>query len=65
MISNRAGVYNCDQRLKGLAMEKITTWLWFDTEAEEAAQFYTSIFQDSRVPMSRTTARLGLGRPGR
>ncbi len=30
-------------------MEKITTWLWFDTEAEEAAQFYTSIFPDSRI----------------
>jgi predicted 3-demethylubiquinone-9 3-methyltransferase (glyoxalase superfamily) len=30
-------------------MEKITTWLWFDTEAEEAAQFYTSVFPDSRI----------------
>jgi predicted 3-demethylubiquinone-9 3-methyltransferase (glyoxalase superfamily) len=30
-------------------MQKITTWLWFDTEAEEAAQFYTSIFPDSRI----------------
>jgi predicted 3-demethylubiquinone-9 3-methyltransferase (glyoxalase superfamily) len=30
-------------------MEKITTWLWFDTEAEEAEEFYTSVFPDSRV----------------
>jgi predicted 3-demethylubiquinone-9 3-methyltransferase (glyoxalase superfamily) len=30
-------------------MQKITTWLWFDTEAEEAAEFYTSLFPDSRV----------------
>jgi len=30
-------------------MEKITTCLWFDTEAEEAAQFYASIFPDSRI----------------
>jgi predicted 3-demethylubiquinone-9 3-methyltransferase (glyoxalase superfamily) len=30
-------------------VEKITTWLWFDSEAEEAAQFYTSIFPDSRI----------------
>ena len=30
-------------------MQKITTWLWFDTEAEEAAQFYTSVFPDSRI----------------
>ena len=30
-------------------MEKITTWLWFDTEAEEAAEFYTSVFPDARI----------------
>ena len=24
-------------------MEKLTTWLWFDTEAEEAAQFYVDL----------------------
>jgi predicted 3-demethylubiquinone-9 3-methyltransferase (glyoxalase superfamily) len=27
----------------------ITPWLWFDTEAEEAAQFYVSLFDRSRV----------------
>ena len=30
-------------------MQKITTWLWFDTEADEAAQFYTSVFPDARI----------------
>lgn len=30
-------------------MQKITPCLWFDTEAEEAATFYTSIFQNSRI----------------
>ncbi len=30
-------------------MQKITPNLWFDTEAEEAANFYTSIFKDSQV----------------
>ena len=30
-------------------MQKMTTWLWFDTEAEEAAEFYTSIFPGSRI----------------
>ncbi len=29
--------------------QKITTNLWFDTEAEEAANFYTSIFNDSKI----------------
>ena len=30
-------------------MQKITTNLWFDTEAEEAASFYISIFKNSRI----------------
>jgi predicted 3-demethylubiquinone-9 3-methyltransferase (glyoxalase superfamily) len=29
--------------------QKITPNLWFDTEAEEAAAFYTSVFEDSRI----------------
>jgi predicted 3-demethylubiquinone-9 3-methyltransferase (glyoxalase superfamily) len=27
----------------------LTTWLWFDTEGEDAARFYTGIFKDSRL----------------
>jgi len=30
-------------------MQKITPCLWFDTQAEEAANFYTSIFKNSRI----------------
>jgi predicted 3-demethylubiquinone-9 3-methyltransferase (glyoxalase superfamily) len=30
-------------------MQKITTNLWFDRKAEEAVNFYTSIFKDSRI----------------
>ena len=29
--------------------QKITPFLWFDTNAEEAADFYTAIFKDSTV----------------
>jgi predicted 3-demethylubiquinone-9 3-methyltransferase (glyoxalase superfamily) len=29
--------------------QKLTPNLWFDTEAEEAAAFYTSIFENSRI----------------
>ncbi len=29
--------------------QKITPNLWFDTEAEEAAGFYTSVFRNSRI----------------
>ncbi|MET0647075.1 MAG: VOC family protein [Pyrinomonadaceae bacterium] len=30
-------------------MQKINTFLWFDTEAEEAANFYVSLFKNSKV----------------
>ena len=33
----------------GTAMQKIVPNLWFDTEAEEAANFYLSVFEDSRI----------------
>jgi predicted 3-demethylubiquinone-9 3-methyltransferase (glyoxalase superfamily) len=29
--------------------QKITPCLWFDTQAEEAANFYTSVFDNSRI----------------
>jgi predicted 3-demethylubiquinone-9 3-methyltransferase (glyoxalase superfamily) len=29
--------------------DKISTWLWFDTEGEEAAEFYCSLFPDSKI----------------
>lgn len=29
--------------------QKITTFLWFDSQAEEAASFYVSIFKNSRI----------------
>jgi predicted 3-demethylubiquinone-9 3-methyltransferase (glyoxalase superfamily) len=29
-------------------MQKIVTFLWFDGQAEEAADFYTSVFKDSK-----------------
>jgi len=30
-------------------VQKIVTNLWFDTEAEDAAKFYCSIFKDSKI----------------
>lgn len=30
-------------------MQNITPCLWFDTEGEEAATFYTSVFKNSRI----------------
>jgi len=30
-------------------MQKITPFLWFDHQAEEAAKFYTSVFKNSKI----------------
>ncbi len=35
--------------LKPRRMQKITPFLWFDDKAEEAANFYVSIFKNSRI----------------
>ena len=32
-----------------MAKQKITTFLWYDNRAEEAAKFYVSIFKDSKI----------------
>jgi predicted 3-demethylubiquinone-9 3-methyltransferase (glyoxalase superfamily) len=42
-------------------MQKITPFLWFDGQAEEAMNFYTSIFRNSKVG---NVTRYGEGGPG-
>ena len=42
-------------------MQKITPFLWFDNNAEEAMNFYTSIFKNSKV---LTVSRYGEAGPG-
>ncbi len=43
-------------------MQKIVPFLWFDTQAEEAVNFYTSIFKNAEVT---STARYGETHPER
>jgi predicted 3-demethylubiquinone-9 3-methyltransferase (glyoxalase superfamily) len=38
----------------GIYMQKITPHLWFDKEAKEAAEFYTSVFPGSEVKNTTT-----------
>lgn len=45
-------------------MQKIVTNLWFDTEAEEAAQFYTSIFPNSKINAISRYTEAGPREPG-
>jgi predicted 3-demethylubiquinone-9 3-methyltransferase (glyoxalase superfamily) len=42
-------------------VQKITPYLWFDDKAEEAANFYTSIFKNSKIV---DVARYGKAGPG-
>lgn len=42
-------------------MPTITPFLWFDTQAEEAARFYVSVFKNSRIV---STSRYGEAGPG-
>ena len=43
-------------------LQKITPFLWFDSNAEEAANFYCSIFKNSKI---LRVARYPEGSPGR
>src|SRR5881296_1270714 len=44
-----------------MPVQKITPFMWFDNQAEEAAKFYTSIFKNSKIV---TTTRYGEAGPG-
>jgi predicted 3-demethylubiquinone-9 3-methyltransferase (glyoxalase superfamily) len=45
-------------------MNGFTTCLWFDTQAEEAAAFYCSVFPDSRITGTTPYGEAGPGEPG-
>jgi predicted 3-demethylubiquinone-9 3-methyltransferase (glyoxalase superfamily) len=47
--------------MKENGVQKITPFLWFDGQAEEAANFYTSIFKNSKI---LNIARYGDAGPG-
>jgi predicted 3-demethylubiquinone-9 3-methyltransferase (glyoxalase superfamily) len=45
----RKAARNRQRAIKEPAMQRISTCLWFDTQAEEAARFYVSLFPNSRI----------------
>jgi predicted 3-demethylubiquinone-9 3-methyltransferase (glyoxalase superfamily) len=47
-----------------MASPKITPFLWFDHQAEEAANFYVSVFPDSRIVKVVRYGAAGRGPPG-
>ena len=44
--------------------QKLTTFLWFDNNAEEAVNFYTSIFKDSKIESVSRYGEAGPEQPG-
>jgi len=38
-----------EKNMKGTELQKITPFLWFDTQSEDAANFYVSIFNNSKI----------------
>jgi predicted 3-demethylubiquinone-9 3-methyltransferase (glyoxalase superfamily) len=47
-----------------MAKHPLTTCLWFDGQAEEAANHYTSIFEDSKLGKVDRYSEAGPGSPG-
>ncbi|HSX35751.1 MAG TPA: VOC family protein [Patescibacteria group bacterium] len=45
-------------------MGKITPFLWFDDKAEEAANFYVSVFKDAKIIGESRYGEAGPGKPG-
>ncbi|MDI6407651.1 VOC family protein [Streptomyces albus] len=44
--------------------QKIKTFLWYDDQAEEAANFYVSLFEGSRIVEVTRYSEAGPGEPG-
>ncbi|MEU3726634.1 VOC family protein [Streptomyces sp. NPDC031705] len=47
-----------------MTTEGFTTCLWFDGEAEAAADYYVSVFKDGRILRTARYTEAGPGRPG-
>jgi predicted 3-demethylubiquinone-9 3-methyltransferase (glyoxalase superfamily) len=48
-----------------MSIQKITPFLWFDHQAEEAARFYTSIFPNWKIVKVLRYGEAGPGPAGR
>jgi predicted 3-demethylubiquinone-9 3-methyltransferase (glyoxalase superfamily) len=50
--------------IKSNNMQKIMPFLWFDNQAEEAVNFYTSVFKNSKIGAISRYGEAGPGIPG-
>ena len=49
MLWIRTLILNPWKLLRGTQKQKIVPFLWFDNQAEQAANFYVSVFKNARV----------------
>src|SRR2546422_8869140 len=56
-----SGISSCHQPTRSTTMQRITPFLWFKDQAEEAMNFYVSIFKNSK---SVSISRYGDAGPG-
>jgi predicted 3-demethylubiquinone-9 3-methyltransferase (glyoxalase superfamily) len=63
-ISVRLTLEETKNCTKEKVMAKITPFLWFDNNAEEAVQFYTSIFKNSKILQTARYSEAGPGPKG-
>jgi predicted 3-demethylubiquinone-9 3-methyltransferase (glyoxalase superfamily) len=61
ILNTREGEHNMVGNSKETRLQKITPFLWFDDNAEEAANLYTSIFKNSKI---ESVTRYGEAGPG-
>src|SRR5580700_1114075 len=61
-ISHRQ--YNPERDRSNRPMPKITPFLWFDNQAEEAVNFYASIFPNSKIKVVTRYSDAGPGPKG-
>src|ERR1700730_3537709 len=55
LFVNNIRTFHLDkQKGVNMSMQTITPHLWFDKEAKEAAEFYTSIFRNSKIKNTAT-----------
>jgi predicted 3-demethylubiquinone-9 3-methyltransferase (glyoxalase superfamily) len=53
------------KKTAGIGFQKITPFLWFDNEAEEAVNFYTSLFNNSKIKIVTRYSEVGAKASGR
>src|SRR2546423_4717119 len=64
VLNTKEGEHNMAGNNQETRLQKITPFLWFNDNAEEAVKFYTSIFKNSKVGIVTRYGEAGPGPKG-